>query len=132
MNNRSLFPAVLLALGLASSGCAPVLIAAGAVAGYAVSRDSVTLDVEHPWEKVWSASLEETKLLGHLKREDPKRGRLDVGVEGADVVLTLKQLTPHTVRVVVRARRMLLPKPEIAQRLALGITRRLERSNRLF
>ena len=110
-------------------GCAPVLLAAGAVAGYAVSRDSVLLDMDQPWDKVWSAAKQEVTETGQVKRENPKRGRLDARVEEADVVVVLKQLTPTTVRVVVRARKNLLPKVDVAQKLALGIQRRAERNN---
>lgn len=132
MKNRSLWCVACLALWLTGPGCAPVLIATGAVAGYAVSRDVVNLDLDRSREQVWNACLEEAKHLGHVKREDAKRGRLDIDIEGAAVVVVLHPLTPTTVRVVIRARRTLLPKPEIAQRLGFGIARRAERSGRLI
>lgn len=132
MKNRSLARSALLVLLLAAPGCAPVWIAAGAVAGYAVSRDSVTLDLDRSWEQVWSACLKETRAFGKIKREDPKRGRLDATVEGADVVLTLKRLSSSTVRVILRARKTLLPKPEIAQRLGFAIVRRAGRNDLLL
>ena len=108
-------------------GCAPVLLATGAVVGYAVSRDSVLLDLDQPWDRAWSAAQQEVSEQGLVKRENPKRGRLDARVEEADVVIVLKQLTPSTVRVVVRARKNLLPKVDVAQKVALGIQRRVER-----
>ncbi|MBI3333290.1 MAG: DUF3568 family protein [Candidatus Omnitrophica bacterium] len=109
------------------SGCAPILLAtAGAVAGYAVGKDKVTLDLDRPWDPVWSACAEEVKYLGgRIKKEDRSNGRLDVQVKKADVVITLEQLTPSTVRVVIRARKNLLPQLEIAQRLGVGILRRV-------
>lgn len=126
---KKVYPiAVLLAL----SGCAPVLLAAGAVAGYAVSRDSVVLDLDHPVDRVWDAAVEEVKAAGTLKKENPKRRRLDAQIDEADVVVTVKALSPSTVRVVVRARKTLLPKPDVAQRVAFGIQRRVERSQPLF
>ncbi len=108
-------------------GCAPVLLATGVVVGYAVSRDSVLLDLDQPWDRAWSAAQQEVSEQGLVKRENPKRGRLDARVEEADVVIVLKQLTPSTVRVVVRARKNLLPKVDVAQKVALGIQRRVER-----
>ncbi len=108
------------------SGCAPVLLAsAGIAAGYAVSRDSVTLDFDRQKEQVWKVCVEETQRQGMVKRVDPKSGRLDAQIQQASVVLTLEQLTPATVRVVIRARKNLLPKIEVAQRLALAIARRV-------
>ncbi len=113
-------------------GCAPVLLATGAVAGYAISRDSVVLDLDRPWNQVWNAAREEVKQQGAVKRENPKRGRLDARIQEADVVVVLKQLTPSTVRVVVRARKNLLPKVDVAQKVALGIQKRIENGGGLF
>ncbi len=111
---------------LLTSGCAPIiLMTAGAVAGYVVSRDSVTLNLDRPTEKVWSAVVEETKHQGRIKKEDHSAKRLDAVVQKSDVILTLEQLTPATVRVVIRARKHLLPQVEVAQHLAVGIARRV-------
>lgn len=110
-----------------STGCAPVLLAtAGAVAGYAVSKDSVTIDLDRPWDRVWASCLEEAKHLGKIKREDRVKGRIDARINEADAVVTLDQLTPATVRVVIRARKHLLPQVEVAQKLGIGIARRVE------
>ena len=114
-----------------ASGCAPLWIAGGAVAGYAASRDSVTMDLDQPRDQVWGAALEEIRTQGSLKRENLKRGRLDARIQEADVVLILKQLSPSTVRVVIRARRNLLPKVEVAQGLAVAILRRVERNRQI-
>ena len=112
-------------LAFCLTGCAPVLLAtAGVVVGYAVSRDSVTIDLDRPLDKIWAASLEETKQQGFLKREDRGRGRLDARIRDADVSVTLEQLTPSTVRLVIRARKHLLPQVEVAQRLGVAIARR--------
>ena len=110
-----------------ASGCTALLLAGGAVAGYAASRDSVTLDLDEPRDRVWGAALEELRSQGSLKRENANRGRLDARIQEADVVVTLKQLTSSTVRVAVRARRHLLPKVDVAQGVAVAILRRVER-----
>ncbi|MCM8794618.1 MAG: hypothetical protein NC819_02300 [Candidatus Omnitrophica bacterium] len=111
-------------LVFAAAGCAPLLIAsAGAVAGYAVSRDSVTVDLDAAREDVWRICLEETKRYGTVKRQDALRGRIDAQIQGADTVLTLEQLTASTVRVVIRARKNLLPQLDVAQRLGIAVAR---------
>lgn len=115
----------LLVLSLLACGCAPFLLAAGAVGGYAVSKDSVTVDLDRPLEQVWRAALEETKKLGTLKKENRQEGRIDALISRTDVVVTVETLTPATVRVVVRARKHLLPQVQVAQRLATGIIRRV-------
>ena len=115
-----------LGLTLCLSGCAPILLATvGAVGGYAVSRDSVAIDLDRPADRVWSACLEEVKRQGLIKREDRAGGRIDAQIRKVDVVLTLETLTPSTVRVVIRARKNLLPQVEIAQRLGVAIARRV-------
>ena len=71
----------------ALSGCAPVLLmAAGAAGGYAVTRDSVTVDLDRPAERVWTAVVEETKQQGQIKKEDRPNHRLDAVVQKCDVV----------------------------------------------
>lgn len=119
------FAATLAALAFAASGCAPIfLVSAGAVAGYAVSRDSVTVDIDKPRETVWKACLEETQRLGAIKKHDQPNGRIDAQIQKTDVVVTLEQLTASTVRVAIRARKNLLPQLELAQRLGFNIARR--------
>ncbi len=116
----------LLALALvpALSGCAVLWIGGGAAAGYALTRDSMAFSVEdRSFSRVWEAALRETQSLGAVKAEDPGKGRLDARVQGADVVVTLEQLTVTTVRVKVRARKNLLPKRDVAEQLGLAILR---------
>ena len=87
--------------------------------------DSVTMDLDEPLDRVWRAALEELRSQGSLKRENANRRRLDARIQQADVVVTLKQLTSSTVRVVVRARKNLLPKVEVAQAVSVAILRRV-------
>ncbi len=128
---NSILPVLLPAAVLLLSGCAPLLLAsAGAVVGYAVSRDSVTLDMDAPLDTVWRASLEESARLGAIKKQDQVNGRIDGRIQKADVVLTLEQLTPSTVRVVIRARKNLLPEIEPAQKLGMNIARRIGQTSK--
>ncbi len=114
-----------LVFSLSTAGCAPILlVGAGAAAGYAVSRNSVTVDLDKPRETVWRACLEETKRFGTIKQQDQANGRIDAQIQKTDVVITLEQLTAATVRVVIRARKNLLPQLELAQRLGVNIARR--------
>jgi len=132
MKKRSLTLVLLSGLALVSYGCDPFWMAAGAVAGYAASRDSVAMDLDHSWDHLWRVVLEESRSTGFVKRENSKRGRVDVRIQDSDVVITLKQLTPSTVRVVVRARKHLLPHAEVAQRVAVNILQRAKKPGQLF
>ena len=119
--SRFRFCLTLCTIGAFLPGCAPLLITTGALGGYAISRDSVTVDLDRSWDRVWEVSLRETKRQGHIKREDRENGRIDAQIQKTDVILTLQQLTPKTVRVVIHARKYLLPHVETAQRLGVAI-----------
>lgn len=119
--SRSSFYVIVCLAGSWLAGCAPLLITTGAVGGYAVSKDSVTIDLDQSWDRIWEISLQETKRLGQIKRQDPENGRIDARIQKTDVVLTLQKLTPKTVRVVIHARKYLLPHVEMAQRLGVAI-----------
>ena len=124
MRMRSLLIGLLLGVGL--TGCAAVvLVGAGAVAGYAVSRDHVELTVERPYDQVWAAALDETKHSGLLKDVNRDTGRIEATNQGTHIEVTLERITETAVKVVVKARKHLLPQIDTAQRLAGRLARRL-------
>ena len=112
-----------------SAGCpaAPFLLLAGAggVAGYAVSKDMVELTVEQPYDKVWDVALDETKRTGLLKDVNQETGRIEATYQGTHIVVTLERVTETAVKVVVKARKHMLPQIDLAQRLASRVARRL-------
>lgn len=110
-------------LGL--SGCAVALIGVGAVAGYAVSRDHAELTVERPYDQVWEVCVDEMKRVGLLQQADRKSGRLDAINQGTHVSVSLQRMTELSVKIIVKARKNLLPKVEVAQTLATRLARRL-------
>ena len=110
---------------LGMTGCAAALVGAGAVIGYAVSRDRVDLTVERPYPAVWSTCLEEAKRFGLLKEADQAAGRIEVLNQGTHVTLTLERLSETTVKIIFKARKNLLPKIDVAQRLATQLARKL-------
>lgn len=130
MTRRRLAGMVCLWLGIGglSAGCEPVsltLLGVGSVVGYAVSRDYVELTVEQPYDKVWSAALEETKRTGLLKDINQDTGRIEATAQGTHLVVTLERLTETTVKVIIKARKHMLPQIETAQRLATRLAKRL-------
>ena len=109
---------LLLAGALAFSGCAALLIGAGAVGGYAVSRDSVIANLEKSKEAVYRKSLEVANKAGQVTLEDARRGIIELTTpEAVKVRITLKQLTTRTVELRVKARKNMLPKVDVAQDL---------------
>ena len=123
---QPLVAAAALALTLGLSGCVALWAAGGAAAGYALTRDSMAFSVEdRAFSRVWEAAAREAHRQGTVKTEDAGKGRLDARIQGADVVVTLEQLTVTTVRVTVRARKNLLPRRNVAEQLGLAILREL-------
>lgn len=108
-----------------SAGCPVVLLGGGAVAGYAISRDHVELTVEQPYAKVWGVALDETKRAGVLKDLNEETGRIEATYQGTHIVVTLERMTEMSVKIVVKARKHLLPQIDVAQRLATRMARRL-------
>ncbi|MCM8794603.1 MAG: DUF3568 domain-containing protein [Candidatus Omnitrophica bacterium] len=107
-----------------SAGCALLLIGAGAAGGYAISKDSVKNTYDLPFDRVYRASLTVVKQMGHVTLEDDKRGVIKGNVNDANVMVTVKQLTPKTVELKVKARNV-MPKIEIAQDVYNRINSRL-------
>ena len=116
---RFLLRSAFLGLVLVSAaGCAVVWLGAGAVGGYAVSRDSIKNDLERSPGEVYAVSHQVVRALGILLEEDEPHGFMKANVEGARVTITIKSLSPHVVELKVKARRgAILPKLDVAERV---------------
>jgi hypothetical protein len=112
------------AMGL--SGCAVLLVGAGAAGGYAISKDSVKNLFDLPADQVFRVSREVVAEQGLVTVEDARNGLLKATVEGATVTVTVKPVTKKTVELRVKARdNLLFPKVDIAQALYTRILERL-------
>ena len=118
--------AVLGAMTAHLSGCAVLLVGAGAAGGYAVSQDSVKNNFDLPAGEVFRASRDVVRAAGLVTTEDERHGTLKAVVQGADVTVTVTPVSRKTVELRVKARdHVLLPKIEIAQSLYTQILDRL-------
>ena len=98
-----------------TTGCAVLLVGAGAAGGYAVSKDSVQNHFDLPMSRVFHVSRAVVKEMGLITMEDERRGQLKATVEGATVTITVKPVSEQTVELKVKARNLLIPKIDIAQ-----------------
>lgn len=119
-----------LALGLflapALAGCAAILIGGGVAGGLTISKDTVELNADRPYNTVWSATLKEIKKMnGVLIIEDKKAGKIEANIKESKVEITLNQITPSTVQVHIKARKNLFPNIELANTLSTKIAARL-------
>jgi hypothetical protein len=113
---------------IGASGCAVLLVGAGAAGGYAISKDSVKNNFDLPESHVFRVARDVITDEGLITTEDEKRGLLKATVEGAKVTITVKPLTRKTVELKVKARdsSQLLPKVDVAQVIYTKILERLD------
>lgn len=116
--------AALLAVG--GSGCALVLVGAGAAGGYAISKDSITNHYDLPKDVVYRQSLAVVKTMGQVLVDDPSHGLLRAEIRDVKVTVTVTPVTKRTVKVVVKARNaVMLPAMDVAQDVYQAIHQRL-------
>ena len=101
------------------SGCAIFLLGAGAAGGYAVSKDEIEGIMDTPFERVYKSTKTVIQKEGALTLEDKERGKLEAVVEGSMVNANVEQVTPKTVRLRVKARKVkgLFPNVKVAQKI---------------
>ena len=126
MRHWGVVPAGLAAVVLAGAGCAPILIGAGAVGGYAISKDSISNTFDLSMDHVYDISRQVAEKEGLVTLADAKRGLIRTQVPGAKVTITIRRLTSRTVELKVKARNdAWLPKIDIAQSVYNQIVERL-------
>jgi hypothetical protein len=119
--------AIALAAMAGLSGCAALLIGAGAAGGYAISKDSVQNHFDLPSATVFRTSRDVARELGLITLEDEAHGVIKATVQGANVTINVKAVTPKTVQLKVKARDdVLFPKIDVAQAVYTKILERLE------
>ena len=106
------------------SGCAALLVggAAGALGGYAISKDTVQGDSDKLYESLWEAAAMVAKARGTIKQEDTQRGIIGLDTDSSKVYIRLIRLTRATTRVRVSARnRYHLPNLNLAEDMFVKI-----------
>ena len=124
-----MFRLVLTVMLIASAaGCvAPLLlVGAGAVGGYAVSRDTFEGTTSKSLDELWDASLKIAGIMGSVDDNDRKRGEINAHINGAAVHITIIPINVATSRLRVKARKNLLPAVSIAQDFYTKVINQLE------
>ena len=115
---------VVASLGI--SGCALLLVGAGAAGGYAIGKDSVKNVLDLSNDHVYEQSLAVAKEMGAVTLEDRVHGRIKADVQNVNVTITIKPLTKRTVELKVQARSDLwMPKVDTAQEVYTKIIEHL-------
>ena len=111
------------------TGCvaAPiVLIGAGAVGGYAISRDTFEGNTNKTQEELWDASNKILAIMGSVESSDRKRDELSGHVNGATVWITVVPVNSSTTKLRIKARKNLLPAIGIAQDVYAKVLSQIE------
>ena len=123
---RGGFLFVLLSLSLGLSGCAVALVGAGALGGYAVSRDSVVDSIDRSPEEVFQASLQAARELGQVTGESRQNRLIRLRIDNVNVRITVRPMTQRTVQIKIRARnQFLMPRVAVAGEVYAKIKERL-------
>ena len=133
MDPRKLLVVLVSVLSLGISGCAAVLIGAGAAGGYALSKDSVRGHFDKSESRAFKSSLAVAKKMGQVTLEDSENGRIKAKIKEMDVTIIVKRLTEKTVELQVKARnKYKMPEIEVAQEVYREIEGRLNKKGLFF
>ena len=103
-----------------ANGCAILVIGtAGVAGGYSISNDGIEGVKELKYEKVWKTAEAVLSQQGVIEKEAPKEGVIIAGISGSTVRFELKQTTPKSIVLRVRARRYanMFPNMQLAKRI---------------
>ena len=110
-----------------SSGCVFIIVgAAGAVGGYAVTRDTFEGVSSKSQEELLASAHKVMSIMGTILNERPKDGEIVGTVYGAHVTIDVVQINLTTSRLRVRARKLIFPRIGIAQEIYTKIMNQLE------
>jgi hypothetical protein len=110
-----------------SSGCVFLVVgAAGAVGGYAVTRDTFEGMSSKGQEEIMTAAHKVLSIMGTISDERPKDGEIVATVYGDHVTVDVIQINLTTSKLRVKARKAIFPRLAIAQEVYTKIMNQLE------
>lgn len=122
---RQLVIIVLFSLFL--SGCAVVLVGAGAAGGYAIGPDYVQGETDKDFSGIYNSALDIAGIMGIIqsKYSSPSVGKIRAKVENSSLEISMERLTRHTLRLKVKSRKNLMPNIALAQKVYNNILQRV-------
>lgn len=124
---NKVFMSAVIAFSFGSSGCALLLIGAGAAGGYAISQDEVEFHTAKSYDRAWDAVRSVLMKEGAVTQQDFNAGTMSALVYESEVKIRIMQAAPKDVKVIVQARKTkgLLPDLDLAQSIATKSIRNL-------
>ena len=128
---RSLFGRLILSVFLISSlaGCVPmvlVAVGAGAVGGYAVSRDTFEGISAKGQDEIWDAANHILAIMGEVRNTERKSGSIEAVVSGVKVSVSVIPVSLTATKIRVKARKSIFPRIAVAQDVYTKIIQQLE------
>jgi hypothetical protein len=118
---------LVVSLCIFSSGCWFLVIGgAGAVGGYAVTRDTFEGVSSKGQDELVDASRKVLSIMGTIKDEHPKEGTINAIVYGNHVTVSVIQINLTTSKLRVKARSGIFPRLGVAQEVYTKIMNQLE------
>lgn len=113
--------------GLFIQGCAPVLIGAGAAAGYTLSNDAVIGNLKSEYRDLWDICMDTLKNMeSEIEYANESKGLIKAKTSEYGVTVKINSIDVNTQKLKVTARKNLLPQPHFAQKIFLKIRDELE------
>ncbi len=125
--NRNSWVVVLLLISFICSGCVVLALGVGAAGGYAISKDEVEGFSDRSLERTWRAAYKIFTQEGAIEMADKERAKIEAVIDESKVSFSAEQVSPKSVRFVIRARKSmnLFPDIKLAQSLYQKIMKEL-------
>ena len=119
---------LVLVLAVSAAGCAESLlfIGAGAVGGYAVSRDTFEGVTSKGEEEIWDSAHHVASIMGTIEEDNRRNGQIIARINGARVTITMMPINLTTTKLRIKARKGIIPRIGTAQEVYAKINTQLE------
>ena len=125
---QSMGPTALKSAGLyAAATVLGVAFLPAGVAGVLLGNDSATETFRANYDKAYEQAKNFLSQNGEVVKEDPEQGLLQAKVRGSDLTLTFAAVGERDVEITAKARKMMLPKAEVAAGVLYQLGELLER-----
>jgi len=122
MTKTFLSAILILFLCLNISGCVLLAVGgAGALGGYAVSRDTIQGNSDRPYRIIWRSALRVAKIKGKVTLENKQDGEIEFEVKPSRVWVKLSKLSESATEIKVKARKYSFPNLKLAEEVFIKI-----------
>jgi hypothetical protein len=115
----------LLFLSFSLIGCTALIIGGGVAGGIAISKDTATVNLDRSFDAAWNVTYKQLEKMGAITLQDKKANKIEARIQDSDVTATIKQLTPKTITIEIKARKNFFPNVSLAQDILNEIIQKL-------